>query len=118
MPWELLNSKCFHELPYAAAKALPYFMGKIKLSYNDSQRYQDTFRFSYPEARSYGFPFATFSQIIKKLTQFGFIDPVERGGLRGYRVGYNVFRLSNRWKKFGTNDFENINWETFTSKKV
>ena len=109
----MLNSLAFKELPYASSKALPYFLGKVKVSYNDPQKYSTNFRFSYPEAKGYGFSFATFSKIIKALIAFGFIDPVDKGGLRGFRVGYNVFRLSHRWEKYGTDEFKKVDWETY-----
>ena len=70
--WEVLNSKAYHSLPYAAAKALTYFLGKVKLPYNDSQRLSAEFAFSYSEAKSYGFALATFSKVIKDLINFGF----------------------------------------------
>jgi len=116
MTWTLLNSKSFQALPYAAAKALPYFFGKVKMPHNNPEKYSADFHFSYPEAKGYGFPSATFAKVIKMLIAFGFIDPIEKGGLRGYRTGYNVFRLSRRWEKFGTNDFETMDWETFMPK--
>src|SRR3990172_3405879 len=79
LTWEILNSKAFKELPYATAKALPYFLGKVKTGFNDTQRYLTNFSFSYSEAKNYGFAFSTFSKVIQSLIAFGFIDPVHKG---------------------------------------
>ena len=31
----------------------------------------------------------------------GFIDPVDKGGLRGAGLSCNIFRMSDRWKHYG-----------------
>ena len=116
MTWTLLNSKAYQKLSFSSAKALPYFLGKVKVPYGDGQKFKTEFTFSYPEAQKLGFSYATFSKAIKEVISHGFIDPVERGGLKGYRQGYNRFRLSRRWEKFGTPVFEWIDWETFTGE--
>ena len=113
MTWTLLNSKAYQSLPFAASKALPYFIGKVKTAYRDPDRFQSDFTFSYPEGKRLGFSLATFSKIIGNLVSYGFIDPIERGGLRGYQKGYNIFKLSKRWELFGTDKFEGMSWETF-----
>jgi hypothetical protein len=112
LPWNLLNSEGYQKLPFAAAKALPYFFGKVKTNFNP-QRYQSHFTFSYPEAKRYGFSFSTFSKVIKDLISFGFLDPVDRGGLRGFGKGYNVFKLSMRWENYGRPEFQGCDWKTF-----
>jgi hypothetical protein len=99
--WDLLNSPAYKKLTPSSAKALPFFLGKVKTGYNDSERYQVTFNFSYPEAKRLGFSTATFSRIRKELTEIGFIDTVEKGGLRGQGKGYNKYRLSRRWETYG-----------------
>ncbi len=104
MPWELLNSQAYKKLPHAAAKALPYFLGKVKLTWNDPERYSETFTFPYPEGKRLGFAYGTFSRAIDNLIEHGFISLVEKGGLRGNRKGYNKFTLSNQWKDYGSED--------------
>ena len=111
--WEMLNSNVYKILKYASAKALPYFMGKVKEAYRDPQRYLVEFSFSYSEAARYGFASSTFSKIIQELVGKGFIDPVDKGGLRSDGKSYNLFRLSERWKKYGTEEFKDINWKCF-----
>ncbi len=113
----MLNSKAYHHLPFSAAKALPFFLGKVKRNLNDPQRYVDTFPFSYKEGRRYGFAYSTFSTVIQILVASGFIDPVDKGGLRGASKSCNQFKLSQRWEDFGTEKFISNNWKCFTPKE-
>jgi hypothetical protein len=100
LPWDLLNSKAYKELPPSAAKALPYFLGKIKKPFNDPEKYNMEFTFSYPEGLRLGFSHTTFAKIIRDLEKFGFIDWVAQGGLRGKGRGYNRFKLSRGWENY------------------
>ena len=104
LPWDVLNSRAYKELPASAAKALPYFLGKVKLTWNDPERYTEVFTFSYPEGKGFGFASGTFSRTIDDLIKHGFIVLVEKGGLRGNRKGYNKFRLARQWKGYGIGD--------------
>lgn len=47
----------------------------------------------------------TFREDYKKLIKLGFIDLVKRGGF--YRESH-IFGLSNRWRKYGTEDFKEV----------
>lgn len=114
--WSLLNSKAYRELPPSAAKALPYFMGKVKRRYNEPDRYEQLFPFPYSEGDRYGFARATFSKIISNLVSVGFIDPIDKGGLRGDSKSCNVFKLSRRWEVYGTNQFHSLEWKCFIPK--
>jgi hypothetical protein len=80
--WEMLNSWAYKELNSSAAKALLYFLGKFKGVYSDPQRYKLAFPFSYSEAERLGFASSTFSRVIRELVRKGFIDPVDKGGLK------------------------------------
>jgi hypothetical protein len=111
--WALLNSKPYKELSFAAAKALPYSIGKIKLLYNDPDRYNNEFSFSYKEGKRLGFAPSTFHKVICQLVEKGFIDPVDKGGLRSDGKSYNLFKLSRRWENYGRPDFERLNWKCF-----
>jgi hypothetical protein len=113
LPWTLLNHAAWRELPPSAGKALPFFLGKVKTGFNDPARYTTDFSFSYTEGKRYGFALATFGRIIEELVRTGFIDPVDRGGLRSDGKSYNLFRLSKRWGKYGTTDFQHIEWREF-----
>lgn len=113
LTWEMLNSKAYKELPPSAAKVLPYFLGKPKFNYNDPQRYQTEFSFSYSEAKKYGFATATHHRCISQLVEKGFINPVDKGGLRGLGRSYSLFTLSCRWKDYSAPGFEKIVWRCF-----
>ena len=102
LPWELLNSQVYIALPPSASKALSYFFGKVKRTWNDPARYSEIFTFSYPEGKRLGFAYGTFARAIEDLIKHGFITLVEKGGLRGKGKGYNKYRLSNRWKDYGS----------------
>jgi len=111
--WDMLNSKAYEEVTYSAAKALPYFLGKCKRHFYDPQRYRLEFSFPYSEGERYGFSPSTFSKVIQELVRRGFIDPVDKGGLKSDGKSCNLFRLSNRWLKYGTKDFESTEWRCF-----
>jgi hypothetical protein len=124
LSWEMLNSPAYISLPHSAAKALPYFIGKVKRRLDDPQRYKTEFSFSYREAQRYGFAPGTFSKVIQSLVAYGLIDPIDKGGLRSDLKNLNKFSLSLRWKDFGKPEFEALNWKCFlprvskaTSKK-
>lgn len=114
--WRMLNSKAYKDLPPSSAKALPYFLGKFKGGYNDPQRYMEEFSFSYTEAKRFGFSSGTFSKVIQALVRIGFVDPVDKGGLRGDCKSYNLFKLSKRWEAYGSSNFEALDWKCFIPK--
>lgn len=114
LTWDMLNSPAYKKLKNSAAKALPYFLGKIKrINYSDPQRYLTEFNFSYKEGLRYGFANATFFTIIQDLVRTGFIDPFGKGGMRSDGKSYNWFRLSRRWEKYGIEGFEASDWICF-----
>ena len=113
LTWQMLNSEAYKSLNFASAKILPYFIGKVKTSYNDPQRYFTDFQFSYREAIKLGFSRATHHRNIKELVEKGFIDPIAKGGLRSDGKSSNLFRLSKRWEKYAKSDFEEMKWGTF-----
>jgi hypothetical protein len=116
LTWKMLNSTAYKALPPSAAKALPYFFGKVKCTYNDPQRCLETFSFSYTEGKRLGFSPATFSKVIQALVRIGFIDPVDKGGLRGDGKSYNIFKLSKRWEDCETPNFKPLEWRCFIPK--
>ena len=114
--WETLNSRAYIQLSGSSGKALPYFLGKPKLFFTDPQFYLIDFSFPYAEAQRLGFATGTFSKVIQELVRTGFIDPVDKGGLRSDGKSYNRFKLSRRWEKFGTPDFDQLEWRCFQPK--
>jgi hypothetical protein len=97
----------------AARAALPYFLGKPKAPFNRPDYYTVDFSFSYLEARRYGFARATFAKIIEQVMAHGFIDPIQKGGLRGFSKSCSTFRLSRRWEKFGSAEFSSVSWKEY-----
>ena len=63
LAWDLLNSPAYKSLPPSASKALPYYLGKVKLSPKDPERYEQVFDFSYREGHKMGFAFAGYSDL-------------------------------------------------------
>jgi hypothetical protein len=117
LPWDMLNHKAYKELPFAASKALPYFLGKVKMDYNDPNRLTTEFSFSFREALSLGFALGTFSKVIRDLVKHGFLDPIDKGGLRGECKSNNLFCLSDRWKSFDQTDFQFVDWKCFLPRQ-
>jgi len=116
LTWDMLNHKAYKDLPASAAKALPYFLGKIQgIPFKDPARYHKEFYLPFSEASRLGFSRATFSKIISVLVRFGWIDPVHKGGLRGTGLGRNTFRLSTRWEAYGKHSFQAFEWREFLS---
>lgn len=115
MLWDMLNHKAYHDLAPSAAKALPYFLGKIKR--NGPDRYEEEFSFSYREAKKYGFASSTWSKVIQEVVKHGFVDPIDRGGLRGEGRSCSKYSLSTRWKEYGTEKFREINWRCFLPRQ-
>jgi len=116
--FDILNSEAYKDLPNASAKALPYFLAKVKVRvpYKDANYYLEVFPFSYKEGQRYGFALSTFSGVIQALVKFGFIDPVDKGGLRGAGLSNNVFKLSKRWMDYKTPQFIELDWKCFMPK--
>ncbi len=119
MTWQLLNSGAYKALSYASRAMLPYFIGSPeypdgKKIHMRSDLYLKTeFTFSYKEAVKYGCTTRTFARVIEDLMLKGFIDPVDKGGLRGSGLSRNVFRLSERWKRYGAEGFVEVSWSAF-----
>ena len=114
MPWHLLNSQAYRELPPSAAKALPFFLGKPHIPYSNAQIFEVSFDFSYREARRrIKLGNSTFAKVIRALIGLGFIDPRDKGGLKGDGHSTSKFKVSKRWEAYGTEAFEEVSWEQF-----
>jgi hypothetical protein len=115
--WDMLNSRAYRDLSPSAGKALPLFLGKVKVPHNSPQRYHTSFHFPYGEAKRFGFAKRTFWRVIMDLMNKGFLDPVGKGGLKSLGKGYNTFKLSPRWTRYGEPNFEVVDWRTFHQDK-
>lgn len=116
MTWAILNAKAFKAMSYASRAMLPYFIGKTKQNIRSDLFLKTTFSVSYREAISYGYARKTYARVIGELMRHGFIDPVDKGGLRGCGLSCSVFRMSDRWKAYGQKDFIHIEWKQFVAK--
>jgi len=113
LPWELLNSEAYIQMKPSARAALPYFRGRVKRSYSDNFYYREIYTFTYRHGIRVGFSRATFYTIIKEIVAHGFVDPVDKGGLRCDRKSCSKFKNSKRWEKYGTKEFVHVDWESF-----
>jgi len=116
LTYNMLNSKAYIELTPSAKGLLPYFLAKVKISFNDPERYSTTFTFTFPEANKYGFANATFSTAYRDLFKKGFIDIFALGGLRGDRKSANKYKLSRRWEDYEPKE-KKITSSVFVAKK-
>ena len=114
LTYKMLNSEAYKLLPASACKALPFFLAKVKLPVDRPWRYQEVFTLSYGELKAAAkISDKTCSSVFKALVEFGFIDPVSKGGLRGHSKSFSKYKLSKRWEKYGTANFQEIDLRTF-----
>jgi hypothetical protein len=116
LPWSMLNGRAYQSLKHSAAKALPYFWGKPKRRFDDPALHEIEIKFPYEEGARYGFASGTFSKIIQELVAKGFLDPVDKGGLRSFGKSWNVFKISRRWEKYGTAEYQAVHWKCFVPR--
>jgi len=114
----MLTNRAYKTLSGTAAKALPYFIGKVKdIPFGDPSRYQTTFPFTYSEAKRLGFGKSTFHKVLGQLIAHGFIDLEKKGGKRSFGMSNSIFKLSRRWERFGLSVFKDGNWQRCYSAK-
>jgi hypothetical protein len=112
---ELLHSTAYQSLKYApSVKVLNWFYEKVRYAVDKRKRGKERYRllnegemsFTYSEAEMRGLTHKKFSRALKELVGFGFIDVVRLGsGLQG---DYSLFVFSQRWRKYGTDHFDNV----------
>lgn len=114
LPQELIISKVFGLLTGAAPQILLIFYAKRQFTKRKGRSDKrkgnyictnlDQLTFTYIEAfRDHGIQKARFLRAIEQLVRFGFIDIMHAGGcLQG---DASIYRISDRWSKFGTDDF-------------
>lgn len=113
LTWKMLEHNAYIDLPASARAMLPYFLKKVKISDWEPVYYNTQFTFCYTEADKYGCAKRTFFRVIEALVKNGFVDPVKRGGLRGTGLTSSIFKLSDRWKRYGTHEFQEVSWSQF-----
>lgn len=103
---EILDSQAFRELPGNAAKGFLYFKWiHGMLGYKLGDDFNGIFDLTYSEAEKFGFARKTFSRIITELCDKGFINIVVQGGKRGCGMSNSKYKLSDRWRDYGTSTF-------------
>ena len=88
----------YKQVHYVKEKIHP--LGKKTIWVPDSKQ---NLVFTYEMAKKYGIPPQRFSNILKSLYECGFIDVIHFGS--GQHKDMSLFKLSDRWRKYGTNDF-------------
>ncbi|HME42602.1 MAG TPA: hypothetical protein VKF36_05900 [Syntrophorhabdales bacterium] len=116
--WEMLNSLAYRTLPPFAAKMLPYFLGKVKVPQKHPAYHTMEFTFPYSEAAALGCARRTFSRVLVALIDHGFVDPVVKGGLRGWGLSASKFRLSDRWMLYGNIAYHQVSWVGFGQQQI
>ena len=93
-----MDSPAFHQLSGNSAKLYVYLKRSCSRAAGNKPANEVTvFGFSYTEAERYGFARRTFIRMIKELIEAGFIELVEKGGLRGCNGVCSKYRLSRVW---------------------
>jgi len=134
---ELVQSQAYLELTGAAPQVLMLFMCRKQVKANRKRKGRDNWDitnngeivFTYGEAKnSYGIGSSRFRRAINSLIDKGFIDVNHHGG--GMSGDASTYFISDRWKKYGTDEFEKVepqkdtrglgftikNWEERTSR--
>ena len=116
---DMMISEAFRTLPLTAMWVLLRFTQKVKwfdsrIAGQKQRVYEyNGLTFTYAEANHYGLSNATFYRAIRTLVGRGFIDVEHRGGTFGHGEikDYSRFKMSNRWRKWGTDKFEKKSFE-------
>ena len=110
---EMMESDAFRSLPGSAMWVLLRFTQKpkwydSKVGGRKTRVYEiNGLTFTYSEANHFGLSNTTFYRAIKTLVERGFLDVEHRGGTFGHGEikDYTRFKLSDRWKAWGTPQF-------------
>lgn len=112
---DMFYSEAFKSLSASAIRTLMRCLQKRKWNYvrrNGKKQIEysnDGFIFPYAEAEFLGIGTTQFWNNIKKLVEVGFLDIVHQGGWyqkNEKEKDYSVYKLSNRWRLYGTDDFK------------
>ena len=107
---ELLFSKAYLTLSGKAPQVYLIFLCKRKMVKLDRRKNDwliennGKITFTYREAEELGISRQTFARAIDQLIEHGFIDIAKTGA--GLYKAATFYAISERWKKFGTPDFE------------
>jgi hypothetical protein len=105
----LLNSPAYLSLSNSSKIAYTYFL------YDKKNKHQDEVTLTFSQAKKFKAcksP-STFAKAKRELVKYGFLDPLDGGGLNAHAI----FKLSLRWKRFGDDDFKEIPYKPGVSSK-
>jgi hypothetical protein len=100
-----MDSTAFKELSASAVKGLIFFRWAHGIVKKRTGNPNSAFDFTYTEAEKYGFARRTFSRVVKELSDKGFIDIVNQGGMRGNGKSNSTYKMSSRWALYGMCSF-------------
>ena len=110
LPWEVIQSEAFEKLSAKGIFVLLRFYQKRTWTRHRRNKrpefHNNGLVFTYAEAVELGISNSQFHVVIKKLVEVGFIDIEHQGG--GVARDYSRYKLSERWKAFGTPNFEHV----------
>jgi hypothetical protein len=104
LSFEEQDSTAYMELTGNASKVYGYLKRAARTAAckGGGTRERDIiFDYTYAEAKRRGFSESTFIRAIKDLWAKGFIDVIERGGLRGKGRTNSHYKLAAYWKTYG-----------------
>ncbi len=109
----VLNSKAFRSLTGVAPIIFLDFLGKRKMGRLGSKKSNKwrclnngEIEYTYTEALKKGISKPRFCKGIDQLVDNGLIDISHSGG--GYDGDKSLYAISDRWRKYGTGDFEEV----------
>ena len=111
----LPTSKAFLSLSASAIKALFIFYRKRRFEKHKGKPGKRDYVFvnngqlvfPYNESMKYGFTRTSFLKALRDLIEKGFLDITHRGG--GLEGDVSLYKLSDRWLKYDTAEFEHVN---------
>ena len=105
----LLKSLAFTSLSSSAKIAYPYFL------YDKKNDHQDEVVLTFSQAKNFKVcqSQSTFTKIKRELVKYGLLDPLDGGGLNAPAI----FKVSNRWKRYGDEDFKELKYQLGFSSK-
>ena len=105
----LLSSLAFTSLCSSAKIAYAYFL------YDKKNDHQDQVILTFSQAKKFNIcrSQSTFTKIKKELVKHGFLDPLDGGGLNAPAI----FKVSNRWNRYGNEDFKDLKYKPGFSSK-
>ena len=109
LPHNLIESQAFRSLGKTAKNVYVYFLRDIKSGH------QVEITLTLKQAQKFGVCQSptTFVEAKRELVKHGLLDPVDGGGLNAHAV----FKISERWRLFGTDQFKEVKYKPGVGSK-